>query len=89
MITSCTWQDAGVEAIVYLLREFHEDAVFDTESNCAMCATTKPPSHGPSITDWIQCDSCCWWFHAQCLEMDTAELDAVKTDDWDCYLCRK
>ncbi|KAK0132619.1 hypothetical protein N1851_032487 [Merluccius polli] len=28
-----------------------------SETNCAMCASAKPP--GPSFTDWIQCDSCC------------------------------
>ncbi|XP_034552159.1 uncharacterized protein LOC117821766 isoform X2 [Notolabrus celidotus] len=64
-------------------------SVFNTEANCAMCAATKPPAPGPSFTDWIQCDSCCRWFHKQCLQMDTAEWQKMKNVDWKCILCKK
>ncbi|CAI5682261.1 unnamed protein product [Oreochromis niloticus] len=30
-----------------------EASVFDSDNNCAMCATEKPPNPGPSITDWV------------------------------------
>ncbi|XP_025760895.1 uncharacterized protein LOC102080104 isoform X3 [Oreochromis niloticus] len=30
-----------------------EASVFDSDTNCAMCATAKPPNPGPSITDWF------------------------------------
>ncbi|XP_047195831.1 jmjC domain-containing histone demethylation protein 1-like [Hippoglossus stenolepis] len=64
-------------------------SVFDIDNNCAMCSTTKPPGPGPSFTDWIQCDRCSRWFHAQCLQMDTAQLQNVQTADWNCCLCQK
>ncbi|KAK0142714.1 hypothetical protein N1851_019348 [Merluccius polli] len=32
-----------------------EASVFDTEEHCALCATTKPPSPAPPITDWVSC----------------------------------
>ncbi|CAB1440599.1 unnamed protein product [Pleuronectes platessa] len=52
-------------------------------------SATKPPGPGPSFTDWIQCDRCSRWFHAQCLQMDTAQLQNVQTADWKCCLCDK
>ncbi|XP_041847384.1 uncharacterized protein LOC121643866 isoform X1 [Melanotaenia boesemani] len=70
-----------------LAKEVLEASVFDMDNNCALCAMAKPPLPGPSITDWIQCDDCGRWFHAQCLQMDDAELAHVSKEYWKCSLC--
>ncbi|XP_028991434.2 uncharacterized protein LOC114846544 isoform X3 [Betta splendens] len=63
-------------------------SVFNTDSNCAMCSTTKPPGSGPAFTDWIQCDGCCRWYHAQCLNLDKDTLKKAASEDWNCCLCK-
>uniref|UniRef100_A0A669CZJ1 PHD-type domain-containing protein n=4 Tax=Oreochromis TaxID=8139 RepID=A0A669CZJ1_ORENI len=64
-------------------------SVFEAENNCAMCSTPKPPFPGPSITKWIQCDSCSRWFHTQCLQMNTDLFQKAEAAEWECALCEK
>ncbi|XP_026012681.1 uncharacterized protein LOC113015007 isoform X3 [Astatotilapia calliptera] len=64
-------------------------SVFEAENNCAMCSTPKPPFPGPSITKWIQCDSCSRWFHTQCLQMNTELFQKAEAAEWECALCEK
>ncbi|KAL3978816.1 hypothetical protein ACER0C_019878 [Sarotherodon galilaeus] len=64
-----------------------EASVFDSDTNCAMCATAKPPNPGPSITDWIQCDNCNCWFHSECLDMTNKQLSSAQKTEWKCVLC--
>nr|XP_043882388.1 uncharacterized protein LOC122769683 isoform X2 [Solea senegalensis] len=49
-----------------------------SDTSCAMCAAVKPPLPGPAFTNWIQCDTCCRWFHVECLAMDSATLEQAK-----------
>ncbi|KAK2839372.1 hypothetical protein Q5P01_013112 [Channa striata] len=72
-----------------LALEILRASVFNADTTCTMCSATKPPGPGPSLTDWIQCDNCCRWFHAQCLQMDTTQLEKSKKEDWNCCLCGK
>ncbi|KAI7790401.1 hypothetical protein IRJ41_005503 [Triplophysa rosa] len=65
-----------------------EASVFDAENSCSMCSATRPPLPRLSVTDWIQCDSCSRWFHAQCVEMDSTQLKQAKNAAWDCCLCK-
>ncbi|KAL1272985.1 hypothetical protein QQF64_028847 [Cirrhinus molitorella] len=65
-----------------------ETSVFDTENKCSMCLEKKLPYPGPSIIVRIQCDSCNRWFHARCVQMDTAQLEDTKNTPWDCCLCK-
>ncbi|XP_028988701.1 uncharacterized protein LOC114845072 isoform X2 [Betta splendens] len=67
--------------------EVLEASIFDEHTNCAMCATFKPPGSGPGITNWVQCDECERWFHAQCLCMKNAEFEKAKGGMWNCVLC--
>ncbi|XP_039880815.1 uncharacterized protein LOC120729347 [Simochromis diagramma] len=64
-------------------------SVFEAENNCAMCSTPKPPFPGPSITKWIQCDSCSRWFHTQRLQMNTELFQTAEAAEWECALCEK
>ncbi|XP_038566543.1 uncharacterized protein LOC119897068 [Micropterus salmoides] len=65
-----------------------EASVFDEHSCCAMCAALRPPGSGPPITDWVQCDGCERWFHAQCVEMDSTQYEEAKKGNWECPLCK-
>ncbi|CAI5682267.1 unnamed protein product [Oreochromis niloticus] len=64
-----------------------EASVFDSDTNCAMCAAEKPPNPGPSITDWIQCDNCNCWFHSEWLDMTNEQLSSAQKTEWKCVLC--
>ncbi|XP_067224530.1 uncharacterized protein [Chanodichthys erythropterus] len=64
-----------------------EASVFDAQNNCSMCAASKPPSPGPSMTDWIQWDSCTRWFHAVCVPLNKVQFEQAKNTAWDCCLC--
>ncbi|CAL8325739.1 unnamed protein product [Gadus morhua 'NCC'] len=64
-----------------------EASVFDTEEYCALCAATKPPSPGPPITDWLQCDGCYRWYHCNCLQMDKEQFQEAEKTTWKCILC--
>lgn len=70
-----------------LALEILEASVFDEHNCCAMCGAFKPPASGPPITNWIQCDTCERWFHAECLNMDSAVYESTKTEIWKCPLC--
>lgn len=62
-------------------------SVLEAENNWAMCSTPKPPFPGPSITTWIQCDSCSRWFHTQCLQMNTELFQKAEAAEWERALC--
>ncbi|XP_050957554.1 lysine-specific demethylase 5B-B [Labeo rohita] len=60
-------------------------SVFDAENDCSMCSKRNPPCPGPSIK-WIQCDSCNRWFHDQCVQRDTPQLE--DGDPRECCFCK-
>ncbi|XP_034074146.1 uncharacterized protein LOC117547477 isoform X2 [Gymnodraco acuticeps] len=70
-----------------LALEILEASVFDEHTYCAMCAALRPPGSGSPITDWVQCDDCERWYHAQCLAMDSRDFKKAETGYWNCPLC--
>nr|XP_055030012.1 lysine-specific demethylase 5B-B-like isoform X1 [Misgurnus anguillicaudatus] len=88
-----TKEEMAQERMIWALKIL-ESSVFDTQSNYAMCSSSKPPSlasktPSPSLTDWIQCDSCGRWFHGQCVNMNTTQIEEMKETTWNCCLCKK
>ncbi|XP_034077114.1 uncharacterized protein LOC117549369 isoform X1 [Gymnodraco acuticeps] len=71
-----------------LALEILEASVFDEHTYCAMCAALRPPGSGSPITDWVQCDDCERWYHAQCLAMDSRDFKKAETGYWNCPLCK-
>lgn len=34
-----------------------------------------------------QCDACDRWYHAQCVNLDTTQMEEFKVRQWHCVLC--
>ena len=60
----------------------------DTET-CRACTQTSPPVKRYSDSNWIQCDACRQWWHAECacMSIDTIKKLAKHKIPYTCPLC--
>lgn len=52
-------------------------------NTCSIC-NDKEKSH----QRWILCDSCCLWYHIECLNEDPDYIESLGERDYLCYNCR-
>uniref|UniRef100_A0AAV2IZH2 PHD-type domain-containing protein n=1 Tax=Knipowitschia caucasica TaxID=637954 RepID=A0AAV2IZH2_KNICA len=65
-----------------------QGSVFQNDSWCVMCASKKTPISACKV-EWIQCDTCDRWYHADCIGLSTKDVKKAAGEvEWKCLVCK-
>lgn len=64
------------------------EAEEDGDEQCGACRGASEGRAGGDAL-WVGCDACSTWYHADCVGMTKADVDAVRDSPWYCASCRQ